>query len=98
MPIVCQHDEAPPRPAFASRRFTSSFRTFSMKFERLRFSAFAQTVSFVFIAFSILKVTVVSFTGQDGKSERWDPQVRRKDHLTTANYVVYSKVMSHQKL
>jgi hypothetical protein len=59
-----------------------------MKFERLRFSAFAKTVSFVFIAFSILKVTVVSFTGQDGKSELWDPQVRRKDHLTTSYYVV----------
>ncbi len=56
-----------------------------MKFERLRFSASARTVSFVFNAFSILKVIVVSFTGQDVKSELSGPQVREKDHLTRSH-------------
>ena len=61
-----------------------------MKFERLRFSAFVDTVGLAFKAFSSLKVMVVFFTDQGRKSEFGEPQVRHPRYLN--NYGVAHEV------
>jgi hypothetical protein len=64
MATLAERNYVLPRKCFDSLLVISSFSTFSMKLDKLLFSALASATSLAFTDFSSLNDTVVSFTSR----------------------------------